>query len=48
MKRKSAVAPADGGPGTGNGIVGGSAALGLGPTAALLGGIVLARSRRTA
>ncbi|WP_406074646.1 DUF6223 family protein [Micromonospora sp. NBC_01638] len=42
------VVTADGGPGTGNGIVGGYAALGLGLTAALLGGIALARTRRIA
>jgi hypothetical protein len=42
------VGTADGGPGTGNGIVGGYAALGLGLTAALLGGIALTRSRRIA
>jgi hypothetical protein len=42
------VVTADGGPGTGNGIVGGYAALGFGLTAALLGGIALARGRRIA
>ena len=42
------VATADGGPGTGNGIVGGYAALALGLIAALLGGLAFARSRRTA
>ncbi|MEV4118666.1 DUF6223 family protein [Micromonospora sp. NPDC049645] len=42
------VVTADGGPGTGNGIVGGYAALVLGLTAALLGGVALARRRRTA
>ena len=42
------VATADGGPGTGNGIVGGYAALVLGLLAALLGGLALARTRRTA
>jgi hypothetical protein len=39
---------ADGGPGTGNGVVGGGAALVLGLVAAVLGGLVVARSRRTA
>ncbi|MER7457429.1 DUF6223 family protein [Micromonospora sp. NPDC126480] len=42
------VGTADGGPGTGNGIVGGYAALVLGLVAALLGGLALARTRRTA
>ncbi len=40
------VATADGGPGTGNGIVGGFAALAIGLIAAILGGLALARSRR--
>lgn len=39
------VSMADGGPGTGNGIVGGFAALALGLTAALLGGLALTRTR---
>lgn len=42
------VATADGGPGTGNGIVGGYAALVLGLIATLLGGLALVRTRRTA
>jgi hypothetical protein len=42
------VATADGGPGTGNGIVGGYAALVVGLIAVLLGGFALARTRRTA
>ena len=42
------VATADGGPGTGNGIVGGYAALVLGLIAALLGGFALTRTRRAA
>jgi hypothetical protein len=43
------VAAAEGnGPGSGYGIVGGYAALVLGPIAAILGWLVLARSRRTA
>ncbi len=40
------VVTADGGPGTGNGIVGGYAALVLGLTAALLGGLARVRTRR--
>jgi len=40
------VAAADGGPGTGNGIVGGFAALVLGLIAMVLGRLALARSRR--
>jgi Family of unknown function (DUF6223) len=40
------LAVADGGPGTGNGVVGGAAALVLGLLAAVLGGLVVARSRR--
>jgi len=39
------VATADGGPGTGNGIVGGFAALVVGLTAVVLGGLALARAR---
>ena len=39
---------ADGGPGTGNGVVGGYAAVVFGLTAALLGGLALLRSRRHA
>lgn len=42
------LAFATGGPGTGNGVVGGAAALVLGLVAMLLGGLALARSRRTA
>ena len=42
------VAVAKGGPGTGYGVVGGYAALLFGLTAAVLGGLALARSRRTA
>lgn len=41
------LAVADGGPGTGNGVVGGAVALVLGLVAAVLGGLVVARSRRT-
>ncbi|MGH3389612.1 MAG: DUF6223 family protein [Actinomadura sp.] len=41
------LAVADGGPGTGNGVVGGAIALLLGLTAMVLGGLGLARSRRT-
>ncbi|MFG1869124.1 DUF6223 family protein [Micromonospora arborensis] len=40
------VATADGGPGTGNGIVGGYAAVVLGLLAALLGGLASARGKR--
>jgi hypothetical protein len=40
------VAVATGGPGTGNGVVGGAAALVLGLIAIALGGLALARSRR--
>jgi hypothetical protein len=39
------VAAADGGPGTGYGIVGGYAALAIGLVAVVLGGLALARSR---
>jgi hypothetical protein len=42
------VAAADGGPGTGYGIVGGYVALAVGLVAVVLGGLVVARSRRTA
>jgi hypothetical protein len=42
------VAAAEGGPGTGYGIVGGFAALAIGLVAAVLGGLALARSRHTA
>jgi hypothetical protein len=42
------LASADGGPGTGNGVVGGAAAVVLGLIGTVLGGLVLARSRRTA
>ena len=41
------LAMATGGPGTGNGVVGGAAALVLGLVAMTLGGLGLARSRRT-
>jgi hypothetical protein len=41
------VVTADGGPGTGNGIVGGYVAVVAGLTAALLGGLAQARSRHT-
>jgi hypothetical protein len=41
------VAVADGGPGSGSGVVGGFAALLFGLIATGLGGLVLARSRRT-
>jgi hypothetical protein len=40
------LATADGGPGTGNGVVGGYAAVAIGLAAALLAGAALARSRR--
>jgi hypothetical protein len=42
------LAIANGGPGTGNGVVGAAAALVLGTIAVALGGMALARSRRTA
>lgn len=42
------VAVANGGPGTGNGVVGGAAAFVLGLIAIAIGGLALARSRRTA
>ncbi|PZG09828.1 DUF6223 family protein [Nonomuraea aridisoli] len=42
------VAAAEGGPGTGYGIVGGYVALVVGLIATALGGLALARSRRTA
>ncbi|CAM5263762.1 DUF6223 family protein [Streptomyces narbonensis] len=41
------LAVADGGPGTGNGVVAGALALLSGLTAAILGGLALSRSRRT-
>jgi len=41
------VAAADGGPGTGYGIVGGYVALVVGLIAVVLGGLTLSRSRRT-
>jgi hypothetical protein len=41
------LATADGGPGTGNGVVGGFAGVVLGLIAALLGGLALRRSRRS-
>ncbi len=40
------LAVADGGPGTGNGVVGGALALMLGLLAMIFGGLALARSRR--
>ena len=42
------LAIANGGPGTGNGVVGGAAAFVLGLIALALGGLARARSRRTA
>jgi Family of unknown function (DUF6223) len=42
------VAIATGGPGTGNGVIGGAAAFVLGLIALALGGVALARCRRTA
>jgi hypothetical protein len=42
------LAVASGGPGTGNGVVGGAAAFVLGMIALALGGLALARFRRTA
>ncbi|WP_246148932.1 DUF6223 family protein [Nonomuraea turkmeniaca] len=42
------VAAAEGGPGTGYGIVGGYVDLVIGPIAMVVGGLALARSRRTA
>jgi hypothetical protein len=39
------LATADGGPGTGNGVVGSGAAVVLGPIAIILGGLTRARSR---
>ena len=41
------LAIATGGPGTGNGVVGGAGALVLGLIAMAFGGLALARSRRT-
>jgi len=41
------LAVATGGPGTGNGVVGGAAAFVLGLIGMALGGLALARSRRT-
>lgn len=40
------LATAGGGPGTGNGVIGSGAAIVVGLTACLLGGLVLARPRR--
>jgi hypothetical protein len=40
------LAIAKGGPGSGNGVIGGAAALVLGLVAITLGGLALARSRR--
>ena len=42
------LAMANGGPGTGNGVVGGAAAFVVGLIALALGGLVRARVRRTA
>ena len=42
------LAIANGGPGTGNGVVGGAAAFVLGLIAMALGGLALARCRRAA
>src|SRR5262249_15032859 len=42
------LAVASGGPGTGNGVVGGAAAFVLGVIAMAIGGLALARSRGTA
>jgi hypothetical protein len=42
------LAVATGGPGSGNGVVGGAAAVVLGVIATALGGLVLSRTRRTA
>jgi hypothetical protein len=42
------LAVADGGLGTGNGVAGGAVALVLGLVGSVLGGLALARSRRTA
>jgi hypothetical protein len=42
------LAVADGGPGTGNGVVGGAVAVLLGLIAMVLGGLVLARARTDA
>jgi hypothetical protein len=42
------LAVAIGGPGSGNGVVGGAAAVVLGVIATALGGLVLSRTRRTA
>ena len=42
------LATADGGPGTGNGVVGGYAGVACGLLAVLLGGLALRRSRRPA
>ena len=41
------LAMANGGPGTGNGVVGGAAAVVLGLSAVAIGGLALARGRRT-
>ena len=40
------LAAADGGPGTGNGVVGSIAAIVLGPIATVLGGLALARTQK--
>jgi hypothetical protein len=42
------IVTADGGPGTGNGIVGGYVAVALGLVGLVLGGLALTRSRSTA
>lgn len=43
-----ALVAADGGPGTGNGVIGAWAAVVLGPVGFALGGLVVARARRRA
>jgi hypothetical protein len=42
------LALANGGPGTGNGVIGGAAALVLGTIAVAIGGLALTRRRRIA
>ena len=42
------LAAADGGPGTGNGVVGSAAAIVLGPIGMVLGGLARARNRQAA
>ncbi|WP_449341999.1 DUF6223 family protein [Streptomyces aurantiogriseus] len=41
------LAVADGGPGTGNGVIAGAMALALGLIGTALGGLALTRARRT-